>query len=247
VQAAQLAHRYLTQRKLPDSAIDLVDEACAAVRVARDSQPEAIDVLQRTRTQLDIEIHALEREHEKAKNDTDISDRLDAARTARRKVDDELDPLEAEYNALKSRADDIQAVREKIESLRNKADRAERENDIATASDIRYYSVPDQLAKLEKLEALKKSEDASRGSILGSDEVNAEAIAEIVSRWTGIPASSLKQSEREKLLKMEKIISREVIGQPQAVKAVANAIRLSRSGLSNPNRRECTALVPGGI
>lgn len=245
VQAAQLAHRYLTQRKLPDSAIDLVDEACAAVRVARDSQPEAIDVLVRQRTQLEIEIHALEREHEKAKDDTDIADRLEAARTARRKVDDELDPLQAEYDALKSRADDIQAVREKIESLRNKADRAERENDIATASDIRYYSVPDQLAKLEKLEALKKSEDASRRSILGSDEVNAEAIAEIVSRWTGIPASSLKQSEREKLLKMEKILSREVIGQPQAVKAVANAIRLSRSGLSNPNRPTGSFLFSG--
>ena len=237
VQAAQLAHRYLTSRKLPDAAIDLIDESCAAVKVARDSQPEIIDKLSRARTQLEVEIHALERENEKAKGkDEGIKERLDAAQGQLRKVDDELDPLRAQYESIKHRAEEIQACKERIEELKQKADRAERNYDIASASDIRYYSIPDMQAKLEKLEALKKTEDAQRGNILGEEEVTPEAIAEIVSRWTGIPAASLKQSEKEKLLRMEQRLSKEVIGQAEAVKAVSNAIRLSRSGLANAER-----------
>lgn len=246
VQAAHLAHRYLTSRRLPDAAIDLIDEACAAVRVARDSQPESIDKLQRARTQLEVEIHALEREHDKAKGkDEGINERLEAARAQLRVVDDELDPLRAQYESYKHRSDELQACRERIDELKQKADRAERNYDISTASDIRYYSIPDMQAKLEKLEALKKTEDAQRGNILGEDEVTPEAIADIVSKWTGIPAASLKQSEKEKLLKMEARLSREVVGQPEAVKAVANAIRVSRSGLANPDRPIASLLFAG--
>lgn len=145
-------------------------------------------------------------------------------------------PWQAQYEAIKGRADEIQQVKERIEELKQKADRAERNYDIASASDIRYYAIPNLRNKLEELEEKKKQEDAARGSVLGEEEVTPEAIADIVARWTGIPAASLKQSEKQKLLRMEKSLSKEVIGQPEAIKSVANAIRLSRSGLANADR-----------
>lgn len=237
VQAATLAHRYLTSRKLPDSAIDLIDEACAAVRVARDSQPEIIDKLERQHTQLEVEIHALQRENDRAKGkDEATKERLETAKADMRKVDEQLSPLRAEYEAIKARADEIQNVKERIEELKQKADNAERNYDIATASDIRYYSIPDLQQKLSALEERSKAERKKQGQVLGEEEVTPDAISEIVARWTGIPAARLKQSEKEKLLKMEKKLSKEVIGQPEAIKAVSNAIRLSRSGLANADR-----------
>ncbi|KAK9895965.1 P-loop containing nucleoside triphosphate hydrolase protein [Cystobasidium minutum MCA 4210] len=237
VQAATLAHRYLTSRKLPDAAIDLIDEACAAVRVARDSQPEIIDKLERSRTQLEVEIHALERENERAKGkDESMKERLEKAKADMRKIDDELNPLKAEYEAIKSRNDEIQHVKERIEELKTKADTAERNYDIATASDIRYYSIPDLQQKLNVLEERSRAERKKQGTVLGEEEVTPDAIADIVARWTGIPANRLKESEKKKLLKMEKILSKEVVGQSEAVKAVSNAIRLARSGLSNPDK-----------
>lgn len=237
VQAATLAHRYLTSRKLPDAAIDLIDEACAAVRVARDSQPEIIDKLERARTQLEVEIHALDRENEKAKGkDETTKERLEKAKADMRKIDEELNPLKAQYEAIKSRADEIQNVKERIEELKLKADNAERNYDIATASDIRYYSIPDLQNKLTALEEKSKVERSKQGQVLGEEEVTPDAIADIVARWTGIPANKLKQSEKQKLLKMEKVLSKEVVGQPEAVKAISNAIRLSRSGLSNADK-----------
>lgn len=238
VQAATLAHRYLTSRKLPDSAIDLIDEACAAVRVARDSQPEVIDKLERARTQLEIEIHALEKESERGKGkDEVIKERLETAKTSLRGIDDELAPLKAEYAALKGRTDEINTVRERIDELKMKAERAERDYDLAAAADIRYGAIPSLQDRLAQLEQNKRTEDASRGrSVLGEEEVTPDSISEIVARVTGIPASSLKQSEKERLLKMERVIGKEVIGQPEAIKAIANAVRLSRSGLSNPNK-----------
>lgn len=237
VQAATLAHRYLTTRKLPDAAIDLIDEACAAVRVARDSQPEIIDKLERSRTQLEVEIHALERENERAKGkDESTKERLEKAKADMRKIDDELNPLKAQYEAIKSRADEIQSVKERIEELKTKADNAERNYDIATASDIRYYSIPDLQQKLNALEEKSKIERKKQGQVLGEEEVTPDAIADIVARWTGIPANKLKQSEKEKLMKMEKILSKEIVGQPEAIKAISNAIRLSRSGLANADK-----------
>ncbi|CDO71582.1 hypothetical protein BN946_scf184911.g52 [Trametes cinnabarina] len=238
IAAAQLAHRYLTSRRLPDSAIDLVDEACASVRVTRETAPEAIDKLQRRKLELEVEIHALEREKDEASKE-----RLAIARKAIADVDDQLKPLLAAYEAEKRRGDEISAVRRRIDELKAKADEAERRYDLATASDLRYYALPELQNKLAQLEAKKAEEDAARG--VGSDTVTPEQIAEIVARWTNIPVTRLMSTEKEKLLRMEKILAESVVGQPEAVKAVANAIRLSRSGLRNANRPIASFLFAG--
>ncbi|KAF8527940.1 P-loop containing nucleoside triphosphate hydrolase protein [Hysterangium stoloniferum] len=238
IQAATLAHRYLTARRLPDAAIDLVDEACASVRVTRETSPEAIDKLERHKLELEVEIHALERESDQASKD-----RLKLARQAIADLDDQLRPLKAQYENEKKRGDEITQVRRKIDDLKAKADEAERRYDLATASDLRYYALPDLQKKLERMEAHKAEEDAAAGG--GNDTVTPDAIAEIVARWTSIPVTRLMSTEKEKLLKMEKILSQSVVGQPEAVKAVANAIRLSRSGLGNPLRPIASFLMCG--
>ncbi|KAI0814981.1 P-loop containing nucleoside triphosphate hydrolase protein [Irpex lacteus] len=236
IQAATLAHRYLTSRRLPDSAIDLVDEACASVRVTRETAPEAIDKLQRRKLELEVEIHALEREKDEASKE-----RLKIARKAIADVDDQLQPLVAAYEAEKHRGDEVNNVRRRIDELKAKADDAERRYDLATASDLRYYAIPELQNRLAQLEAQKTEEQAETGK----DAVTPEQIAEIVARWTGIPVTKLMSTEKEKLLRMEKILAESVVGQPEAVKAVANAIRLSRSGLRNASRPIASFLLAG--
>ncbi|KAJ1311502.1 hypothetical protein OPQ81_009989 [Rhizoctonia solani] len=235
IQAAVLAHRYLTSRRLPDSAIDLVDEACASVRVTRETSPEEIDKLERKKLELEIEIHALERE-----KDTASKERLGLAKKAIADLEDRLQPMKAAYENEKRRGDELNNIRKKIDELRAKADDAERRYDITTASDLRYYAIPDLQKRLEALERQKEMEEPS-----ANDAVTPEAIAEIVARWTSIPVTRLMSTEREKLLRMEKILSENVVGQPEAVKAVANAIRLSRSGLANKNRPIASFLMAG--
>ncbi|PSS37755.1 hypothetical protein PHLCEN_2v448 [Hermanssonia centrifuga] len=236
IQAATLAHRYLTSRRLPDAAIDLVDEACASVRVTRETAPEAVDKLQRRKLELEVEIHALEREKDQASKE-----RLKLARKAIADVGDQLQPLMAQYEAEKSRGEEVNSVRRKIDELKAKADEAERRYDLATASDLRYYALPDLQHRLAQLEAKRAEEEAEAGN----DTVIPEQIAEIVAKWTGIPTTRLMSTEKEKLLRMEKILSRDVVGQPEAVKAVANAIRLSRSGLRNAARPIASFLFAG--
>ncbi|KAG1881660.1 P-loop containing nucleoside triphosphate hydrolase protein [Suillus tomentosus] len=238
ISAATLAHRYLTSRRLPDAAIDLVDEACASVRVTRETAPESIDKLQRRKLELEVEIHALEREKDQASQE-----RLSVARKAIADVDDELQPLRAAYEAEKRKGDEINEVRRKIDNLRAKADEAERRYDLATASDLRYYALPDLQNRLEALQAKKLEEDAKIGG--GTDTVTPEQIAEIVGRWTAIPVTRLMSTEKEKLLRMERILADYVVGQPEPVKAVANAIRLSRSGLANAQRPIASFLMAG--
>ncbi|GJJ09496.1 hypothetical protein Clacol_003719 [Clathrus columnatus] len=238
IQAATLAHRYLTARRLPDSAIDLVDEACASVRVTRETSPEEIDKLERRKLELQVEIHALEREH-----DQGSKDRLTVARQAIAEVDEKLRPLKAQYENEKKLGDEIAQARRRIDELKAKADDAERRYDLATASDLRYYALPDLQRKLKALEDRKAAEEAATGQ--GTDTVAPEAIAEIVARWTSIPVTKLVSTERDKLLRMEKILADSVIGQPEAVKAVANAVRLSRSGLGNPSRPIASFLMCG--
>ncbi|KAG2350361.1 hypothetical protein BDR05DRAFT_954456 [Suillus weaverae] len=238
ISAATLAHRYLTSRRLPDAAIDLVDEACASVRVTRETAPEAIDKLQRRKLELEVEIHALEREKDQASQE-----RLITARKAIADVDDELQPLRAAYEAEKHKGDEINEVRRKIDDLRAKADEAERRYDLATASDLRYYALPDLQNRLAALQAKKAEEDAQNGG--GTDTVTPEQIAEIVGRWTAIPVTRLMSTEKEKLLRMERILADHVVGQPEAVKAVANAIRLSRSGLADAQRPIASFLMAG--
>jgi len=238
VSAATLAARYLTQRRLPDSAVDLVDEAAAAVRVTRESQPEALDNLERRLRQLQIEIHALGRE-----KDDDSKLRLKEAKAEAANIEEELKPLREMYEREKGRSKEIQEQKIKLETLKNKLAEAERLRDLQTASDLKYYAIPDVEQRIHELEAEKKKNDADMwsrsggaGQALLSDAVGTDQINEIVARWTGIPVTRLKTTEKEKLLNMEKHLSAVVIGQREAVHAVSNAIRLQRSGLANPNQ-----------
>lgn len=237
VSAATLAARYLTQRRLPDSAVDLVDEAAAAVRVTRESQPEALDNLERRLRQLQIEVHALGRE-----KDDDSKMRLKEARAEAANIEEELKPLREMYEREKGRSKEIQEQKIKIENLKNKLAEAERVRDLQTASDLKYYAIPDVEQRIHELEAEKKKNDADMWSRNGgagqgllSDAVGTDQINEIVARWTGIPVTRLKTTEKEKLLNMEKHLSAVVVGQREAVHSVSNAIRLQRSGLANPN------------
>jgi ATP-dependent Clp protease ATP-binding subunit ClpB len=176
IAAAQLSDRYLTSRRLPDKAIDLVDEACANVRVNRETAPEEIDQLQRRKLELEVEIHALEREKDDASKE-----RLALARKAIADVEDRLGPMQAQYEAERSRGDEIAQVRRRIDELKAKADDAERRYDLATASDLRYYAMPELQAKLARLEQVK-AEEAASGQ--GNDVVTPEHIAEIIAKWT---------------------------------------------------------------
>ena len=152
---------------------------------------------------------------------------------------DQLEPLKREYENEKHLGDEINELRRKIEELRAKADEAERRYDLATAADIRYHSIPSRESKLKELEA----KEAERGG--AGQQVTPEMIAEVVARWTGVPVVRLVETEKAKLLRLEKLISKKVIGQPEAVRSVANAIRLNRSGLSNQNRPIASFLLVG--
>lgn len=237
VSAANLAARYLTSRRLPDSAIDLVDEAAAAVRVARESQPEIIDSLERKLRQLLIEIKALEKEKDEASQT-----RLMQARKDAKAVEEELEPLRAKYESEIKRGEEIHEAKVKLDELKKRLEDAEYEADHNKAADLKYGAIPEQKMRIKDLEERKAAADASLNALddtntsMVSDVVTTEHINEIVSRWTGIPVTRLKTSEIEKLVLMEKGLSKVVVGQQEAVQAVANAIRLQRSGLSNPNQ-----------
>jgi ATP-dependent Clp protease ATP-binding subunit ClpB len=239
VSAATLAARYLTSRRLPDSAVDLIDEAAAAVRVARESQPEILDSLERKLRQLKIEIHALSRE----KDEASIA-RLAQARQDASNVEEELRPLREKYESERKRGKDIQEAKVKLDQLRVRKDEATRMGDDGRAADLQYYAIPEQEALIKKLEkekaqadaALSSSSNPDSGGSMITDVVGPDQINEIVARWTGIPVTRLKTTEKDKLLNMEKVLGKIVVGQKEAVQSVSNAIRLQRSGLSNPNQ-----------
>ena len=240
VAAAGLAARYLTARRLPDSAVDLIDEAAAAVRVTRESQPEALDTMERKLRQLQIEIHALERE-----KDESARSRLSQAQSEAANVEEDLKPMREKYETEKQRSKDIQEAKIKYDQLKVKQEEAERNKDLQTASDLLYYAMPDTKARIEQLETDRARADAElyarRGSegiqeAMLTDAVGPDQINEIVARWTGIPVTRLRTTEKDKLLQMEKHLGKVVVGQSEAVTSVSNAIRLQRSGLSNPNQ-----------
>jgi ATP-dependent Clp protease ATP-binding subunit ClpB len=238
VAAANLAARYLTQRRLPDSAVDLIDEAAAAVRVTRESQPEAIDDMERRLQQLEIEIHALERE----KDDASIR-RLAEAKAEAANLKEELTPLREKYEREKGRSNEIQEAKMKLDQLRVKLAAAERDRQIDIASDLMYFAIPETEKRIAFLEAEKAKADmelynrpGAGNEALLTDAVGPDQINEIVARWTGIPVTRLRTTEKEKLLQMEKRLSKIVVGQKEAVTSVSNAIRLQRSGLANPNQ-----------
>ncbi len=229
VAAAILSHRYITDRFLPDKAIDLIDEATSKLRIEIDSMPAEIDDLQRRITQLEIEREALKKEKDPASKD-----RL-------QKLEEELAQLSAQREEMiehwkkeKEVITRIREIKEQLEATKNEAQRAEREGDLTKAAELRYG----RLIELEKAleEENKKLAQLQSERKMLKEEVDAEDIAEIVAKWTGIPVAKLMEGEREKLLHMEERLAQRVVGQEKAIIAVSNAVRRARSGLQDPNR-----------
>lgn len=233
VTAAQLALRYLTYRSLPDSAVDLIDEAAAAVAVQRDSKPEELDTLERQLNLVEVEINALERDKDA---DADSKERLGQAKRHRADIEERLIPVREQFQQERLGHDQLTALKRKLDDLENKAAEANRRHDIETVTDLRMFAIPNVRAEIEEMEVKVAEEDANNPNSLLSNVVGTDAVAETAARLTGIPVTKLTQAENTKLINMEKVISLEVVGQNEAVKAVANAVRLTRSGLANPNQ-----------
>lgn len=226
VVAAQLSSRYITGRHLPDKAIDLVDEACANVRVQLDSQPEEIDSLERKRMQLEVELHALEKEKDKASKArlAEVVKELDDLR-------DKLQPLLMKYKKEKERIDEIRRLKQKREEIHFSIQEAERRYDLARVADLRYGALEEVEAAITRLEGSTTDEN-----LMLTETVGPEHIAEVVSRWTGIPVTRLGQNEKERLLGLADRLHHRVVGQDQAVNAVAEAVLRSRAGLGRPQQ-----------
>jgi ATP-dependent Clp protease ATP-binding subunit ClpB len=235
VAAATLSHRYIADRQLPDKAIDLMDEAASRIRMEIDSKPEELDRKERRLIQLKIQREALKKEKDAASRQR-LAD-LEAEIAA---LEREYNDLEEVWKAEKATLQGATRIKEQIEQARLELEAAQRRQDYARMSEIQYGQIP-------KLEAeLRSAQEAEqRGFTLLQDRVTAEEIAEVVSRWTGIPVSKMLEGEREKLLKMEQQLQQRVVGQSEAVKAVSDAVRRSRAGLSDPNRPSGSFLFLG--
>lgn len=235
--AAQLAHRYITNRFLPDKAIDLVDEACASTRVQLNSRPEQIDVLERKRLQLEIEETALTREEDEASKA-----RLDNVREQLTLIKEQLAPLNAQYESSRAQVDEIRELRQRLEEKQHKMEEALRRKDLSLASDLKYNAIPELEKQLnlvtERIADQKKQQlkDGVHAGALVSETVGVDQIAEVVARWTGIPVTKLNQTERDKLLHLSAVLHQRVVGQDMAVDAVADAVLRSRAGLGRPGQ-----------
>jgi ATP-dependent Clp protease ATP-binding subunit ClpB len=229
VAAAQLSHRYISDRFLPDKAIDLIDEAAAKLRTELESMPEELEGLERRITQLEIEREALRKEKDPASKErlAVIEKELSNQRASR-------DALKARWESEKNIIGDIQKVREALEVARNEMEQAQRRGDLTRVAEYQYGKIPGLEAQLRELE--KKAGAKKDGHQLLREEVTAEEVAEVVSRWTGIPLSRLLEGEKEKLLRLDQILHQRVIGQDEAVQAVADAVIRARSGLKDPRR-----------
>ncbi len=235
VAAATLSHRYIADRQLPDKAIDLMDEAASRIRMEIDSKPEEMDRMERRLIQLKIQREALKKEKDK-----ESKQRLANLETEIDALERKFNDLEEIWKAEKATLQGATRIKEQIESARLELEAAQRRQDYAAMSEIQYGRMPD----LEKqLKAAQEVE--TQGFTLLKDKVTAEEIAEVVSRWTGIPVNRMLEGERDKLLKMESALHTRVVGQDEAVKAVSDAIRRSRAGLSDPNRPNGSFLFLG--
>jgi ATP-dependent Clp protease ATP-binding subunit ClpB len=229
VAAATLSHRYITDRFLPDKAIDLIDEATSRLRIEIDSMPAEIDDIQRKMTQLEIEKEALKKEKDQASKDRLI------------KIEKELSELKAlmeemstHWGKEKEAISKIRDIKEKLESTKSEAQIAERQGDLSRAAELKYGTLTELEKSLE--EENRKLADLQSGQRMLKEEVDSEDIAEVVAKWTGIPVSKLMEGEKEKLLHMEEKLQERVVGQQKAIVAVANAVRRARSGLQDLNR-----------
>ena len=229
IAAATLSHRYITDRFLPDKAIDLIDEAAARLRTEIDSKPQVLDEVERQILQLEIEREALKKEKDKASKA-----RLKAIEQELAELQEKAQALRSRWQAEKRAIEELHAIKEQIEQTRVEIERAERQADLEKVARLRYGVLRELEEKLKAQEEKLKQLQAE-GSLL-KEEVDAEEIAMVVSSWTGIPVSRLLESEREKLLHMEERLHQRVVGQDHAIKAVANAVRRARAGLQDPNR-----------
>jgi len=229
VAAATLSERYIADRFLPDKAIDLIDECASKLRIEIDSMPAEIDEIQRKITQVEIERQALKKESDPASKE-----RLKKLEADLADMNDELKQMKGHWQNEKDMIQTIRRIKEEQEQLNQDAQLAEREGDLAKVAEIRYGKALELSRRLE--EANQKLEELQTDSKMLKEEVDDEDVAEVVSRWTGIPVSRMLEGEREKLVHMEERLHLRVIGQEQAVEAVANAVRRARSGLQDPNR-----------
>ena len=235
VAAATLSHRYITDRQLPDKAIDLIDESASRIRMEIDSKPESMDKMERKLIQLKIEREALKKE-------------TDAASKARLKnLQTEIDILDREFSELdeiwkseKAAVQGTQHIKEELERARQELETARRASDLARMSELQYGKIPDLEKQLDMASQVEMQE-----TTLLRNSVTEEEIAEVVSKWTGIPVTKMLEGEREKLLQMEEVLHKRVIGQTEAVQAVSDAIRRSRAGLSDPERPNGSFLFLG--
>ncbi|MFO7791234.1 MAG: ATP-dependent chaperone ClpB [Bacteroidales bacterium] len=226
ISAVELSTRYITDRFLPDKAIDLIDESASKLRLEMNSLPEEIDEIERRIKQLEIEREAIKREKDKKK--------LDELGKELAELQDKRNQMRASWEQERNIIDEIQKTKKAIEEYRFEADKAEREGDYGAVAEIRYGKIKKAEEKIKSLreDLIKKQGDKA----MIREEVSAEDIAEIVSRWTGIPVSKMLESEREKLLKLEDELHKRVVGQDQAINAVSNAVRRSRAGMQDQNR-----------
>src|SRR4051794_37864763 len=227
VAAAELSHRYITDRFLPDKAIDLIDEAAARIKMEIDSKPEEMDKLERRIIQLKIEREAVKKERDEASRK-----RLALIETEINNLEREYADLEEIWKSEKAEVQGSQHIMEELEKLKLEMDAARRKGDWQKVSELQYGRIPQLEAQLKKAESVEKT---AKPKLLRT-QVGAEEIAEVVSRATGIPVSKMMQGEREKLIRMEDVLHRRVVGQDEAVRLVSDAIRRSRSGLADPNR-----------
>jgi ATP-dependent Clp protease ATP-binding subunit ClpB len=229
VAATQLSERYITDRFLPDKAIDLIDEAASKLRIEIDSMPEELDTLERKVKQLEIEREALKREKDNAS-----AKRLEELGQELSELNSERTQLRLHWDMEKDMIQKIRSMKSEIEGLKLEAEKYERDGNLGKVAEIRYGKITNLEKQLK--DETKKLADAQKDKKMLKEEVDAEDIAEIVSKWTGIPVSKMLESERSKLLKLEDELHHRVVGQDEAVTAVANAIRRSRSGLQDANR-----------
>ena len=229
VAAATLSHRYITDRFLPDKAIDLIDEATSRLRIEIDSMPAEIDAIKRKITQLEIEREALKKEKDRSSRE-----RLEKIEKELVDLNSEKEGMVGHWQKEKDAISKIRGIKEKLESTRTEAQLAERQGDLSRAAELKYGRLIELERSLE--EENRRLEELQTGRKMLKEEVDSEDIAEVVAKWTGIPVSRLMEGEKEKLLKMEERLERRVVGQKKAIIAVANAVRRARSGLQDPNR-----------
>ena len=223
--AVELSQRYITNRFLPDKAIDLMDEAAAKMRMEINSKPEELDVLDRKVMQLEIELEAIKRENDSAK--------LKALHAELANIKEERNEINAKWQSEKSIVEGIQTTKTAIEDAKLEADKAERNGDYGKVAEIRYGTMKDLQTQLEQQQAVLNDKG---DNTLIKEEVTYDDIAEVVAKWTGIPVTKMLQSEREKLLRLETELHKRVVGQQEAIEAVSDAVRRSRAGLQNPNK-----------